>query len=160
MRRSAGKGESGLTFIELLVAITVLIVLAMAIIPLKRWDDKRRREEHLRGTLRIMREAIDNYKMYADSGLLVQSDVEQMGYPLSLEEMVEGVEVGDPASPEAKTVKFLRKIPIDPMTGEQEWGLRSYQDDWDSDDWGGENVYDVYSLSPGIALDGTEYKDW
>jgi general secretion pathway protein G len=152
--------ESGLTYIEMYVALAVLLVLAISIIPLKRWDDRRRREAHLRRTLETVREAIDAYKKYSEEGLIVQTDVEQMGYPLSLEELVEGVEVGDPNSPDAKTVRFLRRIPVDPMTEEEEWGLRSYQDDWDSDSWGGENVYDIYSLARGTALDGTEYSDW
>ena len=88
------------------------------------------------------------------------TDVEQMGYPKDLEELVEGVEIGDPQSPESKTMKFLREIPEDPITGIAEWGYRSYQDDWDSTDWGGENVYDVYSLSDLRALDGSYYSEW
>ena len=153
-------GQRGLTYIELLVAVAVLMVLASAAVPLKRWDEKRRREEHLRINLQMMREAIDRYKQYVDEGQIVQEDIEQMGYPQSLEELVEGVEVGDPNSPETKTVQFLRRIPMDPFTREREWGMRSYQDDWDSDSWGGENLYDVYSLSEIPALDGTYYKDW
>lgn len=150
----------GLTFIELLVAMTVLVAVASAVIPLARWNEKRRREAELRGNLQTLRDAIDQYKKYMDEGLIVQSDVEQMGYPTSLEELVDGVPVGDPESPESKTVRFLRRIPLDPFIEEADWGLRSYQDDWDSDGWGGENVYDVYSLSPGRALDGTYYRDW
>ena len=87
-------------------------------------------------------------------------DVEQMRYPLELEELVDGVEVSEPDSPDVKIVKFLQRLPVDPFTGEAEWGLRSYQDDWDSDNWGRENVYDVYSLSDMRALDDTYYKDW
>lgn len=150
----------GLTYVELLVVVAVMAVLAAAVIPLARWDEKRRREERLRGTLLTIREAIDNYKRYADNGLIQQSDLDQMGYPRSLEELVEGVEINDINSPEKKKKKFLARIPEDPMTGTVEWGLRSYQDDWDSEDWGGENIYDVYSLAEGVALDGTEYKDW
>jgi len=152
--------QSGLSYIELMVALVVLAVLASAVIPLARWDEKRRREERLRVHLATMRQAIDEYKKYVDEGLIVQSDVEQMGYPLTLEELVEGVEVGDPNSPDSQTIRFLRKVPEDPFTGEAEWGLRSYQDDWDSNSWGGENVYDVYSLSDIRALDDTYYKDW
>jgi general secretion pathway protein G len=152
--------ESGMTYIELLVAVTVLLVLAAAVIPVYRWDEKRRREEHLRMTLEMMRDAIDLYKKYSDEGMIIQTDVEQLGYPRDLEELVDGVQVGDPNSPESTYVQFLRRVPVDPMTGRDEWGLRSYQDDWDSTSWGGENVYDVYSLADGRALDGTEYGDW
>lgn len=151
----------GLTYLELLVAMMVLVVLASAVIPVYRWDRKRRMEKELKVSLQTMREAIDKYKQYVDEGLIVQQDVEQMGYPLSLEELVEGVEVGAADSLETKTVTFLQRIPVDPFTGKAEWGLRSYQDDWDSDDWGGENVYDVYSLSEMEALDGkTYYNEW
>ncbi len=152
--------QSGFSYIEMLVVAAVLIILASALIPMSRWDDKRRRENRLRVTLRQMRAAIDQYKAYVDSGLLIQTDVEQMGYPLELDELVEGVEIGDPLSINFKTVKFLQRLPIDPMTGEADWGLRSYQDDWDSDSWGGENVYDVYSVSAVRALDGSYYYEW
>jgi general secretion pathway protein G len=156
-----GRGPSrGFSFIELIVALAVLGILASAAIPMTRWNDKRRREVRLKVSLRIMREAIDQYKEFVDKGLIVQSDVEQMGYPLDLEELVDGVEVGDPQSPDSRTVRFLAKIPTDPFTELREWGLRSYQDDWDSTSWGGENVYDVYSLSETQALDGTYYRDW
>jgi general secretion pathway protein G len=150
----------GLAYVEMLAAVAVLMVLAAAVIPLARWDEKRRREVWLRVQLQTMRDAIDQYKKYADQGLIIMSDVEQMGYPLTLEELTEGVEIGDPTSGETKTIRFLQRVPVDPFTEEQEWGLRSYQDDWDSDSWGGENVYDVYSLSRVRALDGTYYKDW
>jgi len=157
----AGRGaQRGISYIELMVSIVVLAILASAVIPMARWDEKRRRESHLRIQLETMRAAIDQYKKYADEGMIVLSDVEQMGYPLTLEELVEGVEVGDLEDPEARTLKFLQRIPVDPFTEQPEWGLRSYQDDWDGRNWGGENVYDVYSLSAGIALDGTYYADW
>ena len=167
-RRARGEADArawtprsgGLTFIELLIAVTVLLVVAGAALPLARWNEKRRREVELRGYLQMMRDAIDQYKKYSAEGLIQQTDVDQMGYPRTLDELVEGVEVGDPQSPESKTVKFLSRILVDPFTGEAEWGLRSYQDDWDSDSWGGENVYDVYSLAPGRALDGTYYREW
>ncbi len=155
-----GRRQRGLTYIELLVAMSVLMVIAAAAIPVLRWDEKRRREEHLRGTLTMMRAAIDQYHKYAEAGLIEQKDVSQMFYPRSLDDLVEGVEVADPTSPNAKKIKFLQRIPADPMTGDTEWGLRSSQDDWDSDSWGRENIYDVYSLSDGVALDGTKYKDW
>ena len=155
-----GRRSRGLTYIELLVAVSVLLVIAAAVIPLARWNEKRQREEHLRGTLKILRGAIDQYHKYSEAGLIEQKDVDQKNYPRSLDELVDGVEVADPTSPNAKKLKFLPRIPLDPMTGEAEWGLRSYQDDWDSDSWGSENIYDVYSLSEGVALDGTHYKEW
>lgn len=152
--------QRGMTFIEVVAAVAIVAILATAIIPLARWNEKRRREAHLRGTLEILRVAVDLYHKYAENGLIEQTDVEQMFYPRDLEELVEGVEVGDPQSPISQKIVFLPRIPVDPMTGEAEWGLRSYQDDWDSDSWGGENVYDVYSLSTGEALDGTRYGEW
>jgi general secretion pathway protein G len=155
---ASGRACRGLTYIEMLVALAVLAILASAALPLARWDQKRRDEARLRTTLRTMRQAIDRYKDYADRGLILLSDVDQKNYPRSLEELVEGIEVGQP--PEAQVVKFLGRIPVDPITGTTEWGLRSYQDDWDSRTWGGENVYDVYSLSEAQALDGTYYEDW
>lgn len=160
IRVSRSQGDRGLTYIELLVALAVMAVLSSAAIPLMHWNEKRRMEARLRVQLQTMRSAIDQYKKYVDDGMLVQSDVEQMGYPLDLDELVEGVEVGDPQSPDSQTIKFLREVPVDPFTGEAEWGLRSYQDDFDSKSWGGENVYDVYSLSELRALDDTFYKDW
>ena len=125
------RGSRGLTYIELLVAMTVLAVLATVALPLARWDQKRRDEVRLKITLQMVRNAIDKYKEYSDQGLIIQSDVDQKGYPMELEELVEGIEVGDPQSPESQKVKFLQRIPVDPMTGEAEWGMRSYQDDWD-----------------------------
>lgn len=153
-------GQRGFSYIELLVALTVLMILASAAVPVAHWDEKRRREARLRVSLKMMRNAIDQYKKYADEGLIIQEDVEQLGYPPDLESLVDGVDVGDPQSPESRKIRFLQRIPVDPMTGEAEWGLRSYQDDWDSDNWGGENVWDVYSLSDRRALDGTYYTEW
>jgi general secretion pathway protein G len=152
--------QRGFSYVELLVAMMVMIVLASAVIPLTRWNEKRRLEARLRIQLETMRAAIDQYKKYADEGLILQSDIDQMGYPLDLDELVDGVDVGDPQSPDSKTLRFLQRIPVDPFTEEAEWGLRSYQDDWDSDSWGGENIYDVYSLSDRRALDGSYYYEW
>ena len=160
IRRTVRPGQSGISYIELMVSIVVLAILASSVIPMARWDAKRREEARLRVYLETMRTAIDQYKKFADEGLIVLTDVEQMGYPLTLEELVEGVEVGDLEDPESKTIKFLQRIPVDPFTEQPDWGMRSYQDDWDGRSWGGENVYDVYSLSGGIALDGTYYADW
>jgi general secretion pathway protein G len=153
-------GQRGFSFVELYAAVAVLLILAALAIPLTRWGDKRRREVHLKGSLAMIRQAIDQYKKYADEGLIIQSDIEQAGYPLTLDELVDGIEVGDPQSPDAQTIPFLAKIPIDPFTGEADGGMRSYQDDFDSNSWGGENVYDVYSESPMRALDDTYYSEW
>ena len=152
--------QRGLTTVELLAALGVLLVLASIAIPLKRWDEKRRREEYLRMTLQSVRDAIDQYKKMVDEGMIQQKDVDQRGYPRDLDELVDGVDVVDPTTGETHKMRFLHRIPEDPFTGVAEWGLRSYQDDWDATSWGGENVWDVYSLYEGRALDGTYYRDW
>ena len=160
--------ERGFSYIELLVAAAVLLVLAGTMIPVARWDQKRRMEGRLHVQLQTMRDAIDQYNKYMAEGLIQSTDVEQCAlpidpstcFPLTLDDLVDGVDVGDPQSPNSKIVKFLQRIPIDPFTGEADWGKRSYQDDWDAKSWGGENVYDVYSLSDMRALDGTYYADW
>lgn len=154
------RAQKGASYVEMLVALMVLAVLASAALPLKRWDEKRRLERYLKMELATMRTAIDEYHRMWEEGLITQDDIDQVGYPASLEELVEGVEIGNPDTGEASVLKLLYRIPIDPITGEQEWGLRSYQDDWDSTSWGGENVYDVYSLATIEALDGTYYSDW
>lgn len=152
--------QTGLTTVEMLAALAVLIVLVSAAIPLARWNEKRRREVELRVELRTMRDAIDQYKKAADEGRIQQKDVDQRHFPLDLDELVDGVDVADPATGTSHKVHYLQRIPVDPFTEEAEWGKRSYQDDWKSTSWGGENVYDVYSLFEGKALDGTYYKDW
>jgi general secretion pathway protein G len=152
-------GESGFTYIELIIATMILAVLAMAIIPVAEVTAKRAREAELRAALRTMRTAIDEYKRAVDMGVIGGSDVElgSEGYPEKLEVLVQGVsQVGA----QGKKIKFLRRIPIDPMTDGTDWGMRSYQDEPDSAMWGGQNVYDVYTKSSGIALDGTKYSDW
>jgi general secretion pathway protein G len=151
---------SGLTTVELLAALGVLMVLVSIAIPVMRWDEKRRREEELRIDLRVMRDAIDLYKKASDEGKIEEKDVDQRHYPRDLDDLTDGVDVADPVSGKSKKIRYLQKIPVDPFTGEAEWGKRSYQDDWDSTSWGGENVWDVYSLAEGKALDGTWYKDW
>ena len=153
-------GQSGLTTVELLAALGVLMALVTIAIPLKRWDEKRRREDELRVELRMMRDAVDQYKKAVDEGKIKQKDVDQRGFPLDLDELVDGVDVADPVTGMTHKVRYLQYIPVDPFTQEAEWGKRSYQDDWDAESWGGENVYDVYCLFPGKALDGTYYKDW
>ncbi|HUK87673.1 MAG TPA: type II secretion system protein [Terriglobales bacterium] len=144
---------AGLTLIELIVAIMILLILTTAAIPIARTRIKREKERELRRDLWEMRDAIDHYKEAADRGAF-QIKVGSEGYPPDLETLVNGVDVN------GKKVRFLRRIPVDPMTGKAEWGLRALKDDPDSSSWSGDNVFDVYSLSTGTALDGTKYSDW
>lgn len=145
--------QSGLTLVELIVAITILMILTGAAMPIVRVRIVRERETVLRRDLWEMRDAIDRYKDAADRGAF-QTKVDSQGYPPDLETLVNGIDVN------GKKVRFLRRIPVDPMTGKAEWGMRSPQDDPDSDSWGGQSVFDVYSKSDNTALDGTKYKDW
>src|SRR5215831_21179446 len=153
-------GEAGYTFIELLVVSTMLLVLATAILPLTKVTMQRMREAELRRDLREMRTAIDKFKEQADLGNIAPTDLKAgaEGYPPDLDTLVEGVSAANDAT--GRKLKFLRRVPIDPMTKSVEWGLRSYQDDADSDRWGGQDVFDVHSKSQGTALDGSKYKDW
>lgn len=155
--------KKGFTLTEMLVTLTVLAILATAIMPLTKIAIKREKEIELRRNLRIIREAIDAYKKLADEKKIeVEEDTE--GYPPDLETLVEGVELkereGEEEKSGTKIVKFLRRVHKDPKTNSYDWGLRSYQDDPDSDVWGGENVYDVYTKSLATALDGTKYREW
>ena len=150
---SRRKGIAGLTLIELIVAITILLILTTAAIPIARTRIKRERERELRRDLWEMRDAIDRYKEAADRGAF-QIKAGSEGYPPDLETLVNGVDVN------GKKVRFLRRIPVDPMTGKAEWGKRALKDDPDSTSWSGDNVFDVYSLADGAALDGTKYSDW
>ena len=156
----ATRAERGFTFVELLVVTTILLILASAAMPLAKVTIQRQRESELRRTLREMRTAIDKYKDAVDTGIIASIDVRagSEGYPPDLDTLVEGVSVANDAS--GRKLKFLRRVPIDPMTNSNEWGMRSYQDKPDSTSWGGQNVYDVYTKSTGTALDGTKYKDW
>jgi len=150
----AGRGRSrGITLIELIIAITILMILTGAAIPIARVQIKREREVELRRDLWEMRDAIDRYKDLADRNAF-QIKVGSEGYPPDVETLVKGVDS------QGKKIRFLRRIPIDPMTGKNEWGLRSMQDDPESTSWGGQNVFDVYTKSTGTALDGTKYADW
>ena len=146
-----------MSLVELLVTIAVLLVLAGAMVPVRHYAVKRQKELELRRALRTMRTAIDEYKKMCDANVFQKEGVDSECYPPELQTLVEGVEKTGALG---QKVKFLRRIPVDPMTKTDEWGLRSYQDDFDSNSWGHENVYDVYSLSEGKALDGTKYKDW
>lgn len=148
-----GQGESGLTLVELIVTVAILSILASAAVPIARFQVKREKERMLRYDLWEMRRAIDAYKDAADKNAF-RTKVDSQGYPPDLQTLVDGVDV------QGKKVRFLRSIPVDPMTGNDDWGLRSMQDDPDSDSWGGQNVFDVYSKSTGTALDGTKYSDW
>lgn len=147
------KRERGLTLIELIVAVAILAILASAAIPVVGFQVKREKERELHRDLWMMRDAIDKYKDAADKGA-IQTKVDSQNYPPDLETLVNGVDI------QGKKVKFLRRIPVDPMTGKAEWGLRSMQDDPKSDSYGGQSVFDVYSKSQGTALDGTKYSDW
>src|ERR1017187_6127811 len=147
------KGERGLTLIELVVTVAILAILASAAVPTSCFKVKRERERELHRDLWEMRDAIDHYKDAADRGAF-QTKLDSQNYPPDLETLVNGVDV------QTKKVRFLRRIPVDPMTGQAEWGLRSMQDDPNSDSFGGQSVFDVYSKSTGTALDGTKYSDW
>ncbi|MCL6480881.1 MAG: type II secretion system GspH family protein [Firmicutes bacterium] len=154
--RKRGTPQAGLTLIELIVASAILIVLATAALPVARVTVKRQQERELRRALRELRDAIDRYKDAADRNL-IQVEVGTEGYPPDLRTLVEGVQL---AGAPDRRVRFLRRIPIDPMTGNDDWGLRCVQDRPDAMSWCGENVFDVYSRSTGIALDGSRYSDW
>lgn len=158
--RPAGHGSCGYSFVELLVVSTILLILASAVMPLAQVTMQRQREVELRRALREMRTAIDRYKDAVDTAAISPLEVEagSEGYPPSLETLVEGVPMANDAS--GRLLKFLRRIPIDPLTKSREWGLRSYQDDPESRSWGGQNVYDVHTTSRGTGLDGTDYRDW
>ncbi len=150
----------GDSFVEILVVATIILILASAIMPLAKVTMQRTREAELHRALREMRTAIDNYKDAADLGKIGSLDIKvgSEGYPPDLQTLVDGVTMAN--DPTGRKLKFLRKIPIDPMTKGTEWGLRSYQDKPDSTHWGGQNVFDVYTTFDGTALDGTKFKDW
>ena len=143
----------GFTLIELIVATAILVILTGMALPIARLSIKREKEHELRYDLWQMRDAIDRYKESADRGAF-QIKVGSEGYPPDLDTLVKGIDVG------GKKVRFLRKIPTDPMTGNTDWGMRSMQDDPQSDSWDGQNLFDVYTKSDGTALDGTKYKEW
>jgi general secretion pathway protein G len=147
------KPERGFTLLELIIATVILLVLTAMAIPLARVTIKRDKEKGLRRDLWEMRDAIDRYKDMADRGAF-QTKVDSQNYPPDLETLVKGVDV------QGKKIRFLRKIPVDPMTNSREWGMRSMQDDPDSDSWGGQSVFDVYTKAQGTGLDGSKYKDW
>ena len=150
----------GFSFIELLVVTTIILVLAGAVMPLARVTIQRQKEIELRRALREIRTAIDKYKDAVDQGQIGGTDNQlgSEGYPPDLETLVEGVTAAGDAS--ARKLKFLRRIPIDPMTGKREWGMRSCKQDPDSMSWDHLHVFDVHTLSQGVDLDGTPYSMW
>ena len=148
--------EAGMTLLELIIACAILVVLASAALPVARFTIIRSKESELRRDLREMKDAIDRYKDLADRNL-IRVEIGSEGYPPDLETLVKGVSIGASAD---RKIRFLRKIPVDPMTGQADWGLRAVQDDPDSQSWGGKNVFDVYSKSQATALDGTKYSEW
>ena len=160
MARWLRRSSPGYTFIELLVATAVILILASAALPIAKVSMRRQNEVDLRRDLREMRAAIDEYKRWGDSGRIAATElrVGTENYPPSLDALVEGVTMANDASGNKK--KFLRRVPIDPITKQADWGLRAYTDAPDAMSWGGQTVYDVYSKAPGVGLDGTKYRDW
>lgn len=147
-------GTHGVTLLEMIVVITILLILMGAAVPILKVTVRRQREVELRRDLWEMRGAIDRYKDAADKNAF-QQKLGSEGYPPDMDTLVKGVEVAG-----GKKLRFLRRIPVDPMTGSNDWGLHSMQDDPQSDSWGGQNVFDVYTKSTGVGLNGTKYKDW
>jgi len=154
--RRGSSAQAGMTLLELVVACAILMILSTAALPVARMTMKRQKESELRRDLREMRTAIDRYKDAADRNLF-RVEVGTEGYPPDLETLAKGITIGAQGD---RRLRFLRKIPVDPMTGRTDWGLRAVQDDPDSTSWGGKNVFDVFSRSTGTALDGTHYADW
>lgn len=148
--------ESGMTLLELIIACSILLILASSALPIAKFTVLRSKETELHRDLREMRDAIDRYKDAADRNQ-IRVEIGSEGYPPDLETLVKGVQLG---AGNDRKIRFLRKVPVDPMTGKSEWGLRAVQDDPDSNSWGGKNVFDVYSKSDGTAQDGTKYSEW
>ena len=147
---------TGMTLLELIIACSILMILSSMALPVFRYTVIRQKEAELHYDLRTMRDAVDRYKDLADQHKF-RTEVGSENYPPDLETLVKGVQLG---AGDDKKLRFLRKVPVDPMTGRADWGLRSVSDDPDSSSWGGKNVFDVYSKSTGTALDGTKYSDW
>lgn len=160
MSRWFRKSSPGYTFIELVIATAVMMVLASAALPVARVSMRRSKEAELHRVLREMRTAIDDFKRWADAQRIstMEVNIGNENYPPSLEILVEGVPFAN--DPSGRKKKFLRRIPIDPITGKADWGMRAYTDTPDSSAWGGQSVFDVYSKAPGKGLDGTKYRDW
>ncbi|HEY6270027.1 MAG TPA: type II secretion system protein [Candidatus Acidoferrum sp.] len=156
IQRQTFSAEAGMTLLELIITCAILLVLSSAALPIAKYSVVRRKETELRRDLREMRDAIDRYKDAADRNQ-IRVEIGSEGYPPDLETLVTGVQLGTSSD---KKIRFLRKVPVDPITGRAEWGLRAVQDDPNSTSWGGKNVFDVYSKSTGTAQDGTRYSDW
>jgi general secretion pathway protein G len=152
--------ERGYSFVELLIVTAILFILASTVMPMMQVTSQRQRESELRASLRQVRTAIDKFKDAVDNGRIAQTELSpgSEGYPPDLQTLVDGVPIQNDQS--GAKLKFLRKIPVDPMTNSTEWGMRAYQDKPDATTWGRGNVFDVYSKSGGTALDGSKYKDW
>lgn len=159
MRNGRTCPEAGMTLVELVVSCAILMLLSTAALPIARWTAYRERERELRRDLLQMRQAIDRYKDLADHGQ-IRVDQTTGGYPPDLETLIKGVPLISTTGAQGKKIRFLRSIPIDPMTKQADWGLRSVEDDPDSTTWGGKDVFDVYSRSTETAMDGTKYSDW
>jgi general secretion pathway protein G len=159
-KREEGRGKNGYTFIEIAIVAAIIAILASAALPLAKVTMQRQREVELRRALREMRTAIDKFKDAVDQNLVSPNDIDNdaEGYPPTLQTLVEGVTPANDTT--GRRLKFLRRIPFDPMTRTTEWGRRSSRDQPDSKSWGGQNVYDVYTTHEGRALDGTNYRDW
>jgi general secretion pathway protein G len=155
--RRRNSSEAGMTLLELILACAILLILSSSALPIARFTIVHKREELLSYELRQMRDAIDRYKDLADSNK-IRVEVGTEGYPPDLETLVNGVKLG--TAGDDKKIRFLRRIPVDPMTGHPDWGLRAVQDDPDSTSWGGKNVFDVYSKSQATATDGRRYAEW
>ncbi len=160
VRRRRRPADAGFSFIELLIVVGILFVVASVAMPMAQVTSQRQREIELRRALREIRTAVDRFKDAVDQGAIPTTALKpgNEGYPPTLEVLVEGVTAAGDAS--GRKLKFLRRIPVDPMTRTTEWGLRAYQDAPDSSRWGGQNVFDVHSTSDGTALDGTKYSEW
>jgi general secretion pathway protein G len=160
MRWFRKSSSSGFTFVELIVTTAVIMILASASLPIARVSIRRQKEAELRNTLREVRLAVDKFKDLCDQGRISSLEVQAGNecYPSSLDQLVEGVGVANDVT--GKKYKFLRRIPIDPILGRAEWGMRAYADPPTSTAWGGGSVYDIYSKAEGVGLDGTKYKDW
>jgi len=156
IRRRRLSSQAGMTLLELIIACSILVILSTAALPVARFSIMHRKEVELHRDLREMRDAIDRYKDAADRNL-IRVELGSEGYPPDLETLVKGVQLGVGSD---RKIRFLRRIPVDPITGQAEWGLRAVQDDPDSTSWGGKNVFDVYSKSQATASDGTRYADW
>ncbi len=159
-QREEGRGQSGYTFVEIAVVAAIVAILASAALPLAKVTMQRNRELELRRALREMRTAIDKYKDAVDQNLISPNDIDTdaEGYPPKLQTLVDGVTPANDTT--GRKLRYLRRIPIDPMTRSMEWGQRSSRDEPASKSWGGQNVYDVYTTYDGRALDGTNYRDW